>query len=113
VDDFVLMQIHQGGDDLGEVVLDFHLGEPLPPLDELVEGLVGTNLQKDIDVFVVLKYMLEFHNIWVAERLVDFDLSDQLHDVRYTFCLARERFRELLAIILAAETLFDSRLIIS
>jgi hypothetical protein len=98
---------------LGEVVLDLHLRESLPPLEELVEGLVGANFQQDIYVFVVLKYMLEFHNMRVAEGLVDFDLSDQLHDGGYTFCLARERFRELLAIILAADTLLDSRLIIS
>jgi hypothetical protein len=57
--------------------------------------------------------MLEFHNVLVSQGFVDFDLSYQLNMLIVTFCLARERFREFLAIILAAETRFVSRLVIS
>jgi hypothetical protein len=113
VDDFVLVQVEEGGNDLVQVVLHLHLGEPLPALDEFVEGLVGADLQQDVDVLVVLEDMLELHDVLVGQRFVDFDLGYQLRGGRCTFCLALDRLRELLAMILAAETRFVSRLVIS
>ena len=44
---------------------------------------------------------------------MDFDLGDELGGMMVTFCLARERLRELLAMILAAETRFVSKLVTS
>ena len=75
--------------------------------------MIGAQFQEDVDVLVVLEDMLEFHNAWVAQRFVDLNLSYQLHRLITTFCLARERFRELLAMILAAEIRFDSKLVTS
>lgn len=113
VDDLVLVEVDEGGDDLLLVVGHLHLGQPLPALDQFVEGLVGTDLQQDVDVLVVLKHMLELHDVVVTQRLVDLDLCNQLSPLISTFCLARERFRELLAMILAAEIFLDSRLVTS
>lgn len=62
---------------------------------------------------MVLEDVLKLDDVLVAERLVDLDLGDELHGVGVTFCLARERLSELLAMILAAETRLVSRLVIS
>jgi len=57
--------------------------------------------------------MLELNDVRVTERLVNLNLSYKLNKHTHTFCLARERFKVLLAIILAAEILFVSRLVTS
>jgi hypothetical protein len=62
---------------------------------------------------VVLEHVLEFHYVVMRQRFVDFDLSNELSERTCTFCLARERFKELFAIILAAETFLFSRFVTS
>ena len=57
--------------------------------------------------------MLELNDGMVAQRLVNFDLSNQLNSLNITFCLALDRFKELLAIILAAEIFLVSKLVTS
>ena len=113
VDDVVVVEVSQRLYYLVQVILHFHLRQPLPPLDQLVQSLVGADLQQDVDVFVVLEHVLELHDVLVVERLVDLDLSDQLLQGTTTFCLARDRLRELLAMILAAEIFLVSRLVTS
>jgi hypothetical protein len=113
VDDLVLVQVHERGDDLRHVVLHLHFRQSLPALQQFVEGLIGADLHQDLNVFVVLEDVLELDDVLLAEGLVDLDLGDQLHQRAGTFCLARERFSELLAMILAAETRFVSRLVTS
>jgi hypothetical protein len=76
VDDLVLMQVHQCGDDLRQIVLHLHFSQALPALDQLIEGLVGTYFQQNIHVFVVFEDVLELDDILVAQRLVDFNLSN-------------------------------------
>jgi hypothetical protein len=44
---------------------------------------------------------------------MDFYLCNQLNNILSTFCLARERLRELLAMIFAADILLVSRLVTS
>lgn len=113
MDDLVLVEVHQRRDNLRQVVLHLHLGQSLPPLQQLIQGLVGADLQQDVDVLVVLEDVLELDEVLLAQRLVDLDFSDELDEGRSTFCLALERFRVLLAMILAAETRFVSRLVTS
>lgn len=55
---------------------------------------------------MILKHMLEFHDVLMCQRFMDLYLSYELHRRKDTFCLARERLRELFAIILAAEMRF-------
>lgn len=62
---------------------------------------------------MVLEDVLKLDDMLVVQCLVDLDLSDKLNINLFTFCLALDRFKELLAIILAAEMRLDSRLVIS
>jgi len=96
-----------------EVVHNLHLDQPLPALDEFVQSLVGADLKQNIHILMVLEHVLEFDNVVMLQGFVDFDLGYQLNHQIATFCLARERFKELLAIILAAITFLVSRLVIS
>jgi hypothetical protein len=113
VDDLVLVEIHQRGDNLRQVVLNFHFSESLPTLEELVEGLVGADLKQDVHILMILEDVLELDDVLLGQRLVDLYLSDELNGAGSTFCLARERFSVLLAMILAAETRLVSRLVTS
>lgn len=45
MDDLILVEVHQRRDDLCEIVLHLHLSESLPPLQQLIQGLVGADLQ--------------------------------------------------------------------
>lgn len=40
--------------------------------------MVSAYFEKNINVFVVLKYMLELNNVDVAQGFVNFDFSDEL-----------------------------------
>lgn len=62
---------------------------------------------------MVLKDVLKLDDMLMVQCLVYLDLRDELTINLFTFCLALDRFNELLAIILAAETRLDSRLVIS
>ena len=66
MNDFVLVEIDEGVDDLLEIVCHFHLSQSLSPLDELVESLVGANFQENVDIFVVLEDMLEANDMGVT-----------------------------------------------
>ena len=62
---------------------------------------------------MVFEDVFKLDNMLMVHRLVDLDLCDELNRHFFTFCLALDRFKELLAIIFAAETRLDSRLVIS
>lgn len=62
---------------------------------------------------MVLEDVFKLDDMLVVHGLVDLDLRDELNNKWFTFCLALERFKELLAIILAAEIRLESRLVIS
>jgi hypothetical protein len=111
--DLILVEVDEGVDNLGQVILYFYFSESLPALDEFIQRLVGAHLEQDVHVFVVFKDVFEFDHVLVAQRFVDFDLGDELGGSWVTFCLARERLSELFAMILAAETRFVSKLVTS
>ena len=113
MDDLVLMQVDQRPHDLMQVILHFNLRQSLPSLYQLVQGLVGAYLQQDVHVVVVLEDVFKLDDVLVAEGLVDLDFGDELDVRRVTFCLARDRFKEFLAMILAARTRLVSRLVTS
>lgn len=45
MDDLILVQVHQGRNDLCQIVLNLHFSESLPPLQQLIQSLVGADLQ--------------------------------------------------------------------
>ena len=96
-----------------QVILDFDFRQPLSAFDKLIKCLIGAHLQQDVHILVIFEHMLKLYNVLVIQRLVNLYLSDQLHGGRLTFCLARERLRELLAIIFAAETRLVYKLVTS
>lgn len=55
--------------------------------------------------------MLELYYIRMIQGFVDFDFGYQLNESLGTFCLALERLSEDLAMILAADIFFVSRLV--
>ena len=111
MDDLVLVEVDEGVDYLLQIVHNLHFDQPLPALDQLVQSLVRAQLQQNVHVLVVLEHVLEFHDVVMRQRFVDFYLSYQLRGGIATFCLARERFSELFAIILAADTFLFYRLV--
>lgn len=102
VDDLVLVEVDEGPDDLGKIVLHLQLSESLPPFYQFVEGLARTYLQQNIHVLLILEDVLELHYVLVAQRLVNLDFCDELDRKRRTFCLALDLFKLLFAMILAA-----------
>lgn len=113
MDDLVLVQVNKRANDLMQVILHFNLRQSLSPLDQLIQRLVRAYLQQDVHVVVVLEDVLKLYDVLVAQRFVDLDLGDELIVRLVTFCLARDLFKEFLAIILAASTRFVSRLVTS
>ena len=71
----VTVQILKCRNDLGGVALDFEFVQPLPPLEQLVKGLVLAQLQEDVDVLAVLEEVLEVAHIHVVDAPVDLDLA--------------------------------------
>jgi predicted DNA-binding helix-hairpin-helix protein len=63
VDNLALVEIDERVDDLQLIILHFHFSQPLAPLDQLVQSLVGADLQQDIDVLVVLEDVFELYDI--------------------------------------------------
>ena len=63
---------------MDQVVLNLHFGESFAAFDQLVEGVVCANLEEDVNVLVVLEYVLELDDVVVVEGFVDLDLGYQL-----------------------------------
>ena len=51
MNDLLLMDILQSTDNLMAVAFGLNLGDPLTPLDQLIQGLIGTDLKQDVNVF--------------------------------------------------------------
>lgn len=102
MDDLGLVQVDERPHNLLEVILHLHFRKSFPPLYEFVQSLVGADFQQNVNIFVVLEDVFEFYDVLMGEGFVDFNLSDELRRAKSTFCLARERLSELLAIIFAA-----------
>lgn len=76
--DSVVMEIFEGQSDLVQIALCLNFSYPLPSLDELVECLMGAELEKDVDIVLVFEEVLEPNNILILQGLVDFDLRCEL-----------------------------------
>ena len=66
MNDLVLVEVLEGRNDLGEIVLAFHFCKSLPTLDKFVKGVVGADFEQDVDIFVVFKDVLEFDHMVIV-----------------------------------------------
>lgn len=71
------VQILDSCADLGDVALDFKLMQTLSATKQLVETLVLTQLEQDVNILSILEKMLEAHNVVVMKTPVDLDLRHQ------------------------------------
>lgn len=75
MDNSVRMQVLQSGNDLICIALDFELIQTFTPLQQFVETLVLTKLEKDVDAFAVFEEMCELSNVRVLDRTMNLDLA--------------------------------------
>lgn len=75
------MHIFQSECHLIQIALRLHLRQPLPSFYQLVQRLVGTDLQQYINTLRILKAVLEPHDVLKVQRLVDLDLRGELSNV--------------------------------
>ncbi len=78
MDDFVDVQIFKGTDDLDQVILNLHFCESFSAFDQLVQSMVRTDFQKNVNVLMVLENVLELYNVVVVQGFVDLDFGDKL-----------------------------------
>lgn len=78
VDDPVAVQLPKGRNYLDDVALHLQLCQSLPPPKQVVDGLVSTQLQEDLDLLSIFKEMLKLNYVVVVQRSVYLDLTHQL-----------------------------------
>ena len=78
MDDAMIVQVLQSTDHLHSIALHFNLVQSFTPLNKVVEGLVWTYFEKNVDVFVIFKEMLKLAYIGVLDAFVDPNLGHQL-----------------------------------
>jgi len=77
MDNSISVKILHSRENLNDIALNFKLCEPLSPLKELIKGLIGTDLEQNIHVFLILKHMLKTNNVGLVERLMNLDFRDK------------------------------------
>ena len=78
MDDAVRMEVLEGVDDLDCVALHFKLMQPLSPLEQLIHALILAQFQQNVDVFRVLKEVLELADMVMLDAPMYLDLTHQL-----------------------------------
>lgn len=76
--DHLLLHVLQRTNDLQSVCLDLKLVQLFSVVQTLSEGLVWTELQHNIDVFVIFKVTLKLANALVLDAPVYFKFGHQL-----------------------------------
>ena len=74
VDDTVTVQVLHDRAELVHVALDLKFVKSLPSSQKLVQLLVLTQLEKNIDVLCILEEVFEADDVVVVERSMDLDL---------------------------------------
>lgn len=88
MDDALLVYIDDRLHDLTNINPSFELSEPLPSLGEVLQGIIPTILQQDIDVLLILEGIDKLDNMLVLQRLMNLNLNQQL----VTLTLLVDRF---------------------
>jgi hypothetical protein len=111
VDDLGAVEVGEAFRGLRDEVLGLGLAEPLLLFEQFVEGVVAAQFQEDVYIFVVLEDVFETDDAFMFEHFMDFDFSDELNRVLFTFCLAFGFLRFYLLIILMAHIFLVLRLV--
>ena len=69
------MEIFEASYDLVHVTNSFHLGETLSSFDKIVQALIGTEFQQNVDVILIFEKVLKSDNALVLYTSVYFDLA--------------------------------------
>ena len=88
MDDTLLVYIDDRLHDLTNINPSLELSEPLPSLGEVLQGIIPTILQQDIDVLLILEGIDKLDNMLVLQRLMNLNLNQQL----VTLTLLVDRF---------------------
>lgn len=78
VDDGLRVDVDQGLDHLLDVYPGLVLGYPLPPLDQVLQRIVPTVLEQDVDILAILEGLDELNDVLVLEGPVNLYLDQQL-----------------------------------
>lgn len=78
MNDAMTVEVLDGGTDLVYVALNFEFVEALASAEQLVEGLVLTQLEQDVDVLGVLEEVFETDDVVLVKGAVNFDFGHQL-----------------------------------
>lgn len=87
--DFVVVEIDECFQELEHVELDLGFAQPLLPLEQIVESVIGAQFEQDIHVEIVLEGVLKLHDVGVVQCLVNLYFADQLNYFYTTFCFDR------------------------
>lgn len=74
VNDSLLVDINQRLDNLAYVHSRLMLSESLPPLNQILKGVIPTILQQDINVLFILKGINKLDNMFVFKSFMNFYL---------------------------------------
>ena len=75
MNDSLLVDINQRLDNLAYVHSRLMLGESLPPLNQILQSVVPTILQQDINILFILKGINELYNMFMFKSFMDFNLD--------------------------------------
>ena len=78
MDDSICVEVLEGRNYLSQVALNLEFCQSLSSLQQLIQSLVRTDLQKNVNVLLVLKNVLKANNICMMKRLVDLDFGNKL-----------------------------------
>lgn len=67
VDDFVALQLAHARNDLHHLALHLNLGQPFASAHLFVDGLVGAELQQNVDLLRVFKEVVEAHHVGMVQ----------------------------------------------
>lgn len=67
VDDFIYMKVFERTNDLDQVILNLHLSESFSSFDKFIQGVICTNFEQNVHIFMVFKDVLKFDNVVVIQ----------------------------------------------
>jgi hypothetical protein len=75
MDNFELVEIISGFDELQQIALGFQLCQSLSPPYKLVETLVLAYVEEDVNVLLVLKVLIKEDDVLIVQRLMNLYLA--------------------------------------
>jgi hypothetical protein len=82
VQNLTRVDVLETSDQLREIAADLDFGQPLPPLQQLLQGLILAHLQQNIHVGCVFEVVFESDDVGMGEGSVQVDFRDELRGSR-------------------------------